>query len=251
MGHQNTTPAMGSMLRGLDVGPTLFARLSGLPGIDGLENILGAPMQFGWDGGAFAGGGAGGFNPFPGGFPPRGGGGDGGVVVASFDEDITGDLSGDGAVPTDIGTLALGTTVIRATQQGDPRDMDYITFTVPEGTELSGLTVLAYDAAPGNLAFIGIEGGAVFVTAPGTTDASTLLGGLVYAQYAVSLDILGLMGSLEGAQGFEEPLGPGEYTLWLNQTGPASTVTLGLDLTAAGDGRGGASAGVLNDAVLV
>ena len=155
-------------------------------------------------------------------------------MVATFAEDALGDFSGDGAAPTDIGTLAPGTTAVAATQQGDPRDIDYVTFTVPEGMQLSGLTVLDYEAEPGNLAFLGIESGAAAVHDPAATDASGLLGGLTYGHYAVSLNILDIVGSLSGAQGFEGPLGPGEYTLWLNQTGPTSTVTLGLELTEAG-----------------
>jgi len=280
MGNQDTIPAMGGRPGGLDFGPSPLGRPSGLPGVDRPEDTFSGLMQGGWDGGdPFAGGGAGGFNSFPGGggvgggnlFP--GGGAGGGDVVATFAEDALGDFSGNGAAPTDIGTLALGTTVVTATQQGDPRDIDYVTFTVPEGMQLSGLTGVAYEAAPGNLAFLGIERGAVAVTDPAAADASTLLGGLAYGHYVVSVDILDIVGSLSGAQGFDGPLGPGEYTLWLNQTGPTSTVSLGLELTEAGadqsdppggDGidpstavspfgvgqPGGALAGLPNDVVL-
>jgi hypothetical protein len=176
-----------------------------------------------------------------GGWPPGGGAPDDGAEpVAVYSEEGDGDISDDGSAPIDLGVLETGTTLITATQQGEPRDVDYVTFTVPEGMELSGLTVEGYVAEPGNLAFFGIEEGATFETDPNTQDASTLLGGVTYAHWAVGVDVLQIAGDLEGAQGFDGALGAGTYTLWLNQTGPTSTVSIGLEVTAVVDDVDGA-----------
>lgn len=221
MRSEGTISAMGTMPGDPDDARSPFGGLFERFGIEGPGEPFG-DLPFGGDGPPF------GFGD------PFGGGAGGDDAAATFAEEALGDFSDDPGAPTDIGALELGTTVVTATHQGEPRDLDYVTFTVPEGTELGGLTVEAYEAGPGNLAFFGIERGAEFTTPPGTEDASTLLGGLTYAHWTVSLDVLGLVGRLEGAQGFEGPLGPGDYTLWLNQTGPANTVSLGLELTEEG-----------------
>ena len=57
-----------------------------------------------------------------------------------------------------------------------------------------------------------------------------LLGGIVYGEGDVGNDILQQIGALGGAIGFSGPLASGDYTFWLNQTGPVSTATLDLIL---------------------
>lgn len=217
-----------------------FQPLIGLPGIDSVEDIF-ADADMG-EGNPFAGGDSEGGNPFAGGGNPFAGGGasdDEADPVATFAEDTLGDFSNDGAAPTDIGMLEVGTTVVTATQQGEPRDIDYVTFTVAEGTELDGLTIGAYEAERGNLAFLGLERGDAFETASDAGDASGLLGGLSYGSLEVSNDVLSRVGSLYGAEKFDGSLEAGDYTLWFNQTGMTSTVSLDLEVSEAGDDQAG------------
>ena len=170
-----------------------------------------------------------------------------GIAVAG------GDFSGDGLAPTDLGILTEGETTILANQQGDSepggRDRDYFTFTVAEGQELTGVILTGYDAGEIGVpqGFIAIDDGAQILTDPVTfANADTLKGGYVYN----SGDVLNLATFNDGnllvplgdgeetngpvtfifgdGSGFTAPLPAGTYTLWLNQGGEQSTVTLSL-----------------------
>jgi len=150
-------------------------------------------------------------------------------------EETLGDCADDPRTPTAIGALEIGRTTIEATQRGDPRDVDFVTFTVPEGAELAGLTLDGDEAGSGNLAFLGIARGHTTAIDPDAPDATALLGGITYGAGQPGRDIPDRIGALPGAEDFDGPLGAGAYTLWLNQTGPASTVALGLETREAAD----------------
>lgn len=139
-----------------------------------------------------------------------------------------GDFSDDRSAPNDLGTLATGTTRLQATQQGEPRDLDYVSVTVPDGAQLTGFGLDDYQAGDGNLAFLGLQAGAEFTVDPDAPETELLLGGVLYGASRIGDDLLGDIGTLPDAIGFEGPLPAGTYTLWLNQTGPASTATLSL-----------------------
>jgi len=160
--------------------------------------------------------------------------------TVSFSESVDGDLSDDFAAPTDLGTLGLGDNTVEA-QQGDGGDVDYVTFTIAEGEQLSAIILDDYAAGTGNLAFIGLQEGAAFTTAANATGASDLLGGLTYGEANEGSDILQAMGDLGGAIGFDGPLGAGTYTLWLNQTGQPSTASFTLRTETADEGAAAAS----------
>ncbi|SLN64974.1 Quinoprotein glucose dehydrogenase B precursor [Roseivivax jejudonensis] len=160
-----------------------------------------------------------------------------------------GDFADDGTAPTDIGTLAEGITTVVASQQGDSapggRERDYITFTVAEGQQLSGIVLRDWQTAESGTpqAFIGLDDGSVIAVDPVTFDgAEGLLGGYVYntgdivnpaiSQDGNMLDELG-DGDEQGTTfgdgtGFSGPLPAGTYTIWLNQGGDISTATLEL-----------------------
>ncbi|MEL6258989.1 MAG: hypothetical protein AAFQ67_08035, partial [Pseudomonadota bacterium] len=129
--------------------------------------------------------------------------------------------------PTDIGTLGVGTNTLTAGQQGEAagRDIDYVTFEVAEGQQLSAINLVSYDGGDA-AAFLGLVEGAAFPTDASSTQASDLLGGVTYGDAQEGSDILDDIGGLQGATGFSGPLGAGTYTIWLNQTGPASTTSL-------------------------
>ncbi len=151
--------------------------------------------------------------------------------AVTFNEASDGDLSGDPANPTSL-ALGLGTNEVTATQQGDAepggRDIDYVSFTVAEGQELTEIVIADYQAGAGNLAFLGLQEGPVSTVDPANPSAADLLGGITYGSGDVGGNVLGTIGTLPGAIGFEGSLPAGTYTLWLNQTGPASTVTVQL-----------------------
>lgn len=150
----------------------------------------------------------------------------------------TGDLSDDGAAPTDLGMFTLGDTVVIASQQGDSapggRDRDYFTFTVGEGFVLSGVFLDEWDAlgsgdagAPG---FVGLGAGDQI-----QGDLADLLGGYFYDETDVAAIQNLLIPLGDGAEngitfgdgsGFDAPLAAGDYTIWLDQDANAVRSTL-------------------------
>ncbi len=147
--------------------------------------------------------------------------------LITHDEVFDGDLSDDRLLPTVL-TFADGDNTVRAAQQGNAfgRDIDYFTFTIPTGFQLESLFVDDFVADPGNLAFLGIQTGTVFTVDASTAQASDLLGGAVFGATDIGNDILPTAGTLFGSTGFTPPLQAGDYTIWLNQTGPPSEATL-------------------------
>ncbi len=143
-----------------------------------------------------------------------------------YNEDTDGDLSDDGTVPSGPFVLEMGTTnTLTASQAGNPRDVDFFTITIQEGQELQQIIVNSYNGTD-NVAFIAIDSGATTDVDFSNPVASTLLGGATYGTASVGNDILPVMGNLSGAEGFTTPLGEGDYTFWLNQTGGISEVEL-------------------------
>lgn len=142
-----------------------------------------------------------------------------------WDESVDGDLSDDGLNPSGIFNFAEGDNIIIASQQGNPRDVDFFAFTVPDGFELIELVVDDYESTD-NVAFIGIDSGATTDVDFTNPSAGDLLGGTSYGTASIGNNILAVMGNLGGAEGFIPPLQEGTYTIWLNQTGAPSTSTL-------------------------
>lgn len=145
-----------------------------------------------------------------------------------YNESLSADLSGNFTAP-DILPFVVGENTITATQSST--DVDYFTFTVPANSALSAIVVNDYQSADA-AGFIGIVNGSVFSTNAANTASSDLLGGLVYGINNIGDNILLGIGSLDGAQGFSEALPSGNYTVWLNQTGDASEVTLSFLITS-------------------
>lgn len=146
-----------------------------------------------------------------------------------YNENLSGDLSSTNTSP-DVLAFVGGQNTVTATQSSS--DTDYFTFTVPSGYELSQIVVEDYQS-PDAAGFIGIVNGSTFPTDAINTNASDLLGGLVYGVANRGNDILANIGTLNGAQGFTGALPSGNYTVWLNQTGIASETTLNFRITKA------------------
>ncbi|MFK7982907.1 MAG: 3-coathanger stack domain-containing protein [Saprospiraceae bacterium] len=171
--------------------------------------------------------------------------GDGNVIATILIDDITacGDCTEDTVTETDLSDDRMNPTVVAFSEAMDtisncqkgsnpgPRDIDYFTFNVPKDTALSELVLKNYvpsDVAT-NKAFIGIQAGTTITVDPFNPSATELLGGLTYGTNHIGMDILPLMRNL--GIGFTTPLTAGDYTIWLNQTGPESCATLQFKLT--------------------
>jgi len=141
----------------------------------------------------------------------------------AYNETSDGNLSNSSVMPT-IVTFTAGDNIIISNQ--DPSNADYFTFTIPEDYELSEINVEDFDIS--DPAFIGIAMG----TSINGQSAEDLLGGLVYGQDDIDTNILPEMGTLLDATGFTGVLSSGEYSIWLNQTGSLSSVTLNFKITS-------------------
>ena len=179
------------------------------------------------------------------------------------------DLSGDRLNPTDLGELMVGDNFLTITIANPPlppvgppptqnRDLDYFTFTVPEGVNFSKAILEDYILGD-NAGFLAIQAGDQFTQPPtppippdGPADPSQLLGYSIYGTISeftggpmagqplppntvtnVGDDFMELMGLTQATGrapslpngfpapdpiGFTAPLPPGDYVFWAQQT---------------------------------
>lgn len=134
------------------------------------------------------------------------------------DESTLGDFSDDRLAPTTL-PLAPGVTILGgwfgASAVPDQHDLDYVTFTVPEGHVLSRMG-LEEAYVGGAFSFVGMQAGPV-VTIPATWTQieSPLLGWAHFGSASVGLDLLPDMAASPGSIGFTAPLPAGTYALWI------------------------------------
>lgn len=143
--------------------------------------------------------------------------------VTVYSEAVNGDLSNDGLNPTAI-SLTAGSNDIIGTTGGAtaPNTRDYFTVTVPSNLRLVSLIERAGTQA-GNVGFLGLQSGLQVTLPPTTTTAAGLLGWIHYAPTANDIDILPTIGiPANGSSGFVPPLGPGNYTFWLQDSSPGT-----------------------------
>jgi hypothetical protein len=102
-------------------------------------------------------------------------------------------------------------------------DRDYFTFTVGAGRSYAAIIVLPGTTVAGSASFIGIEAGSQITLPPTTATAAGLLGWhLTRPASDIGNDILFLIGNPRpalGATGFAPPLGPGTYSVWIQENG--------------------------------
>lgn len=145
------------------------------------------------------------------------------------------DISDDPLNPTVVAFSESLDTVSNCVQ-GNPRDIDYFTFKVPTNSTLTELKLKQYEfEGTNNQSFIGIQAGTTFTEPTSGTNVANLLGGLIFGAANIGTDILPAMGTLGGSQGFTAPLPSGDYTIWLNQTGPLACATFEFALTVSTD----------------
>lgn len=165
------------------------------------------------------------------------------------DEAVDGDLSDSAAAPT---VLAFGPGGNRVsgtmTNNGDTRD--FFTFTVPAGGALVEIRQVLYSDGFGSFGSVGYHainaGSTSFV--PGFGTANAFLGG----NHLFNLPGGDLLPELAAATsngiGFTVPLGPGDYSYIIQQTGPQMTgYTLEFVIEDDWTDQGGALAGVAGE----
>lgn len=145
------------------------------------------------------------------------------AAVTIWDESVNGDLSGDPAAPTVL-AIGLGTNSITGTADAD---QDFFTITVPDGANFTQLLLTSFESTD-DLAFLAIQSGPMITD---LTVPDNLLGWLHTSVAFVGTDILDdlALSDSAGAIGFTVPLGPGTYTLVMQQTNPG-LVAYGFDL---------------------
>lgn len=155
-----------------------------------------------------------------------------------YNEAISGDLSNSGLTPTQL-FVSLGLNdVLGSTGKSAAGviDRDYFTFTVPQGLELTGITVLSGTQTLGPLgeSFIGMESGPELTVNPATaTDATGLLGWDHYGLDNIGVNLLPQMGiSSMNSIGFSGPLPAGAYSFWVQEASVGS-VNYDIEFTVA------------------
>ncbi|MBL9135982.1 MAG: hypothetical protein JNK85_08950 [Verrucomicrobiales bacterium] len=143
-------------------------------------------------------------------------------AAISYDEGLSGDLSGSGLAPTSI-SLSLGSNQVLGDTGRNVNgavDRDYLTFVVPTGTALKSLWVLPGTTSGGarGLAFLALEEGPQVTLPTSPASAAGLLGWEHYGPDDIGEDILDNMGvSGAGATGFVPPLPEGTYSVWIQE----------------------------------
>lgn len=138
----------------------------------------------------------------------------------------TTDFSDDINAPTDLGVFGVGTSTVTGfvTDAFDANgDVDVFTFEIGAGTELVSIT---YTADNANAPFLGIDAGDTFNQNPNDAasgpDAQFLGGLVVRGDLLTGEEVLADADSLGNSGigfGFGETLGPGDYTIFLQQIG--------------------------------
>ena len=148
-------------------------------------------------------------------------------AVTAWDEApaADGDLSGINTDPTDVTFVPGQNDVLGQTgKAGTLTDRDYFTFVIPDGHVLAALIVLDLQLAVGsNAAFLGLQSGDDVISPTGPNPA-LLLGYWHLALADIDSDILDDIGSRPDAQGFTPPLGPGTYSVWIQDTNLGASI---------------------------
>ncbi|HBV63341.1 MAG TPA: hypothetical protein DEF45_10010, partial [Rhodopirellula sp.] len=152
-------------------------------------------------------------------------------------------LSTDNFNPTPLGSTQPGSNLVTGHVEDafGEGDTDVFTFTVEPGFQWSGLYVDAYaypnGAGTDNAAFLALDTGTSFPYnaedfASFNFDPNGFLGGTIFGTDDVGdSNILPRAGNVAGS-GFSGPLGAGTYTIYIQQTGPASSYTLDFEVTS-------------------
>lgn len=177
------------------------------------------------------------------------------VRALNWSETTDGDLSDDGDVPTFI-VFTEGSNLIEGTMGSlsgtGPLDADVWRFTIAAGYYLTGIALIDYAAPTGpNDSFMAIDD----ATTINMTDPSQHLSNQLWTQEfdgfgGTYTDLLALLdvGPFFGGTGFDGPLGPGDYTFWIQEGSEQIQYTIDFQVTAVPEPG---SAGLLGLACLI
>ncbi len=158
-------------------------------------------------------------------------------AATAYDETISGDLSNIGATPNPL-VFGLGDNQIFGStgrSTGGVVDRDYFTFTISSGSALTAIQVLpgTTSIGGGSVSFIGLQAGNQLTVLPTAASAAGLLGWRHYSPADINTDILDDMAiPVAGSSGFSTPLGPGSYSVWIQETA-TGTANYGLNFRVA------------------
>ena len=176
------------------------------------------------------------------------------VSAGSYNESIDGDLSGTPATPT-AWTLDVGANVLtgRAGLVAGTFDYDYdiVAVTIPAGRQLDSIELTNYENVdPFGFGFIGMQAGSPWLDIVGPGVSGMFLMGYTHIEPVLEGgDVLNKMQEHSGEPPFTIPLGPGtyslliqdiemayDYTMTFNVSGvpePSSAALLAIGVTAA------------------
>ena len=158
------------------------------------------------------------------------------------------ELSGDNGSPTDLGQFLVGMNVVRGEvtsvgDEGTNGTADIFTFEIPQNMQLDTVFMTAFSTDVGDAVFLALDDGPTFQFSSeeinnepvfGLPDLTQILGGLVLGTNEVGTDILDNLSNtapFNGA-GFTTPLGAGQYSVYIQETGPRSDYTLTFNVSA-------------------
>ena len=154
-----------------------------------------------------------------------------------FDEARDGDASDNRFAPTTV-ALGAGVNTIRGFSGQSPtpdvHDLDYITFTVADGFQLSSF-VLQSASVGGAFSFVALQAGpTITIPADWTSIETPLLGWAHFGSASLGQDLLPEMATSPGSVGFSAPLQAGTYALWIMEldTSEPHTYSFGLGVSA-------------------
>ena len=153
----------------------------------------------------------------------------GALVLSSFThaahlEFDDGDLSTDGSAPTELAFI-LGSNTVSGSVTGPaamggnpagPDVRDFFTFTIDPGFQLTEINLLAFT---GNQGFASLTSGMTAENPSADTIGGTLGGSHVNVGVLGSALGAALASAAQGGSGFTFPLGAGDYTFLIQETG--------------------------------
>ncbi len=154
------------------------------------------------------------------------------AAAANYDESVSGDISGVPATPTTI-AFTEGANVIKGTA-GTPADYDVISFTIPDGHQLSSLYLDAYSNL-GYQSFVGLQNSATWTTGLGFgVVGETLMGYALFDAGLIGTNLLADIGvnGVGFGSGFTPPLPSGAYSFLIQDTTSPFSYQFTFNVTA-------------------
>ncbi len=170
-----------------------------------------------------------------------------GVVV--YSEAVGGDLSFRNDAPTDLGLFMPGVNSVTGQVMiiGDPgaydpslnpddayMDMtaDVFSFEIPAGAELDSMIMTSFSSGAGSRAFIGLADGTEFAYSSYTLNFEFPDLSLIRKGALIGLGDDFLTAFSQGGSGASSPLGPGQYSVYIQENMSTSDYSLSFNVSA-------------------